>query len=78
MTDALELDYAIKKAGLDRPKVAKILGISLMALFNKIHNRSEFKASEIASLKQALNLTNEQRDRIFFANNVDVKSTKEG
>lgn len=77
MTDALELDYAIKKAGLDRPKVAKILGISLMALFNKIHNRSEFKASEIAKMKQALHLSNEQRDKIFFAHDVDVKSTKE-
>ena len=76
MTDALELDYAIKKSGLDRQSVAKILGISMMALFNKIHNRSEFKASEIVKLKQALNLSNEQRDRIFFAHFVDIKSTK--
>ena len=42
MTDALELDYAIKKAGLNRPKIAKVLGISMMSLFNKIHNRTEF------------------------------------
>ena len=67
MTDALELDYAIKKAGLNRSEVAKVLGISMMALFNKIHNRTEFKASEIEALKQALHLSNEQRDKIFFA-----------
>ena len=77
MTDSLELDYAIKKAGLDRQKVAGLLGISQMAFFNKIHNRTEFKASEIEALKQALNLSNEQRDKIFFAHSVDVRSTKE-
>lgn len=69
VTDALELDYAIKKAGLNRPMIAKVLGISMMALFNKIHNRTEFKASEIEALKQALHLSNEQRDKIFFAHN---------
>ena len=67
MTDSLELDYAIKKAGLDRQKVAGLLGVSQMAFFNKIHNRTEFKASEIVALKKLLNLSNEQRDRIFFA-----------
>lgn len=76
VTDALELDYAIKKAGLDRPKVAEALGISVTALFNKIHNRTDFKASEIARLKQLLCLSNGQRDRIFFAGDVDTKSTK--
>ena len=77
MTDALELDYAIKKAGLNRQEIAKVLGISMMSLFNKIHNRTEFKASEIETLKQALHLSNEQRDKIFFAHCVDVRTTKE-
>ena len=77
MTNTLELDYAIKRAGLDREKVAKILGISITTLFNKLHNKVEFKASEIAKLKSLLNLTKEQRDMIFFANNVDLQSTKE-
>ena len=67
MTDSLELDYAIKKAGLNRQKVAGLLDVSQMAFFNKIHNRTEFKASEIVALKKLLNLSNEQRDRIFFA-----------
>jgi hypothetical protein len=77
MTNTLELDYAIKRAGLDREKVAKILGIGITTLFNKLHNKVEFKASEIAKLKSLLNLTKEQRDMIFFANNVDLQSTKE-
>ena len=77
MTNTLELDYAIKRAGLDREKVAKILGIGITTLFNKLHNKVEFKASEIAKLKSLLNLTKEQREMIFFANNVDLQSTKE-
>lgn len=66
MTNTLELDYAIKRAGLDREKVAKILGIGITTLFNKLHNKVEFKASEIAKLKRLLNLSKEQRDMIFF------------
>ena len=77
MTNTLELDYAIKRAGLDREKVAKILGIGITTLFNKLHNKVEFKASEIVKLKSLLNLSKEQRDMIFFANNVDLQSTKE-
>ena len=77
MTNTLELDYAIKRAGLDREKVAKILGIGITTLFNKLHNKVEFKASEIAKLKSLLNLSKEQRDMIFFANNIDLQSTKE-
>jgi hypothetical protein len=77
MTNTLELDYAIKRAGLDREKVAEILGIGITTLFNKLHNKVEFKASEIAKLKSLLNLTKEQRDMIFFANNVDLQSKKE-
>ena len=67
MTDSLELDYAIKKAGLDRQKVAGLLGVSQMAFFNKIHNKTEFKASEIMALKKMLHLSDRQRDKIFFA-----------
>ena len=71
MTNTLELDYAIKRARLDREKVAKLLGIGITTLFNKLHNKAEFKASEIAKLKSVLNLSAEQRDMIFFTNHVD-------
>lgn len=76
MTDEIELDYAIKKAGLDRAEVAKGLQISATTLFNKIHNKTEFKASEIVALKKMLRLSDRQRDKIFFAAFVDGKSTK--
>ena len=76
MTDEIELDYAIKKAGLDRAKVARGLQLSVTALFNKIHNKTEFKASEIVALKKMLHLSDRQRDKIFFAIPVDGKSTE--
>lgn len=71
MTDTLELDIALKRAGFTRLEIAKKLGISAMAFFNKIHNKTEFKASEIASLKKILNLSDKERDKIFFACCVD-------
>jgi hypothetical protein len=76
MTDTLELDYAIKRAGLDREKVASKMGISITTLFNKLHNKVEFKVSEIVKLKTMLNLNQEQTNLIFFANFVDEESTK--
>lgn len=76
MTDEIELDYAIKKAGLNRAEVARGLQISATALFNKIHNKTEFKASEIVALKKMLHLSDRQRDKIFFAAFADRKSTK--
>ncbi len=77
MTDTLELDIAIKRAGLTRGQVAKYLGQTMTTLFNKMHNKVEFKASEIAKIKALLNLSNDQRDRIFFNFDVDGESTKE-
>lgn len=71
MTNTLELDFAIKRAGFSRGQVAKILGVTITTLFNKMHNKVEFKASEIAKLKTLLRLSNEQRDTIFFTNHVD-------
>ncbi len=71
MTNTLELEIAMKRAGISRPDVAKKLGISVMALFNKLHNKSEFRASEIAKLSNLLNLSSEQRDAIFFTYLVD-------
>jgi hypothetical protein len=77
MTNTLELDIAIKRAGYNRAQVAKALNLTMTTLFNKIHNKVEFKASEIAKLKALLNLSNEQRDLIFFTLDVDSESTKE-
>ena len=66
MTNTSELEASIKRAGISKRELAKRLKISEMALYNKIHNIAEFKASEIEESRKALNLSCSQRDIIFF------------
>ncbi len=67
MTNKIELEYAIKKAGLTKGEFAKKLGISLQTLYNKINNNVEFKASEIIQASKILKLDSKTRNQIFFA-----------
>jgi ribosome-binding protein aMBF1 (putative translation factor) len=67
MTDVIEFDYALKKAGLSREDVAKALKITKTALFNKVHNKSQLRQSELATMYDILHLdTLEKQQRIFF------------
>lgn len=72
MTDTVEFDIAAKRAGLSREDIAKALGISKNGLFKKVHNLSEFKASELAKLYKLFRLdTVDSQKKIFFACEVD-------
>lgn len=67
MTNKLELEITIKRAGLTKREVAKALGITTMGLYKKINNITEFKASELSKLKELLNIeTAEEQEKIFF------------
>lgn len=66
MTNTLKLEIAITRAGLKKREIASILGITTMGLYKKIHNLSEFKASEILKLVKILNLSTLEREEIFF------------
>jgi predicted transcriptional regulator len=69
MTNTLELEIAIKRAGLIKKEIANELGISLMGLYKKINNLTEFKASEIFKFAELLKIKDyQERERIFFAN----------
>ncbi|EFM22594.1 hypothetical protein HMPREF9166_1836 [Selenomonas sp. oral taxon 149 str. 67H29BP] len=69
MTDTIEFEIALKRAGLTKKKVAQSLGISEMGLYQKVNNITEFKASEISKLYELLNLSNlAEQQKIFFAN----------
>lgn len=72
MTDALKLKSAILLSGLTRKEVAERIGISTFTLHKKIHNITEFKASEIAALSEILNITD--KEDIFFNWKSDYKS----
>ena len=63
MTNTLELEIAIKRAGFTKRKVAKKMNLSEMGLYKKIHNITEFKASEIEFLTNLLDLEDKS---IFF------------
>lgn len=76
MTNTLELELAIKRVNITKKEVAERLGISDMSLYKKIHNVTEFKASEIAKLYKILKLKDlEEQQSIFFMLNVENKST---
>ncbi len=68
MTNTLEFEIALKRAGLTKKEVAKYLGLSDMGLYQKINNITEFKASEISKLYVLLKLENlKEQQTIFFA-----------
>ena len=67
MTDTRALRAAIEASGLKYKAIAKEMGISAYALQLKIDNNSEFKVSEVDALSKMLGFTLEEKDRIFFA-----------
>lgn len=71
MTDTLELELSITRANITKREIAKQLSISETALYNKLKNIAEFKASEIEKLKNILNLSEDERNKIFFGVKVD-------
>lgn len=73
MTNTTELEVAIRRSGLTKRELAKKIGLSEMGLYKKIHNKSEFKASEIIVLVDCLKIKNV--GEIFFDNKVELKST---
>lgn len=67
MTNTKLLEAAIKKRGLKKSYIADQLGISRGGLTNLINNRSDFRASQIQTLCNLLELNETQRNAIFFA-----------
>lgn len=61
------LKARIRTSGLKTQSVAEKLGMSRASLWKKLSGRVEFKVSEIAGLSKVLDLTNEERDYIFFS-----------
>lgn len=66
MTDTNALRSAISMSGFKYKALAEILGLTPYSLQMKIDNKTEFKASEIDALANALGMDMQQRDAIFF------------
>lgn len=76
MTDTLEIKKIIRMKGFTLDTLSKKIGISRTSLSYKINNIVEFNAQEIKHIQKILELSNEQRDHIFFAEAVDKQSTQ--
>lgn len=73
MTNTELLEKKIDKSGYKKSYIAKAIGLkSAFGLAKKIRNESEFKAKEINKLCELLKIESlEEKERIFFAKNVD-------
>lgn len=71
MTDTLEIKKIIRMKGFTLDTLSKKIGISRTSLSYKINNIVEFNAQEIKHIQKILELSNEQRNHIFFAEAVD-------
>lgn len=69
MTNTKLLNKKIVESGLKRKFIAEKLGLSTYGLQRKIENISEFKASEISTLCDVLDIKIvTEKEKIFFAN----------
>lgn len=55
----------IKRSGISYTNIAKMLGITYIALNNKLKGRFKFTLEEALALKKILNLTQNEWDAVF-------------
>jgi hypothetical protein len=67
MVDLDKLKIEIVDSGMTMVAIAKKSQMQRMTLYNRLAGRGEFTASEIEGISDALRLTPDQRDDIFFA-----------
>ena len=71
MTNSALFRAVVAKSGIKYKHLAQSIGITPYGLQKKIENQSEFKASEIYKLSDILNLSDYERNAIFFSSNRD-------
>jgi hypothetical protein len=76
MTNSVLLKNKIKESGLRLGFIVEKLGTSYAWFKKKLEGKKDFNAAEIQMLCEILNITDlEEKDRIFFAVNVEKSST---
>ena len=75
MTDTQALRSLVNAKGLKYKYIACQMGLSAYGLMKKIENKAEFKVSEVDKLSKLLELTAKQKEKIFCAVEVELKST---
>lgn len=74
MTDTELLEKAIADSGLKKGAIAERLSLTRAGFRKKELGKTEFTATEIQILAKILGLSVKQREKIFFAGKVDLKS----
>ncbi len=69
--DRAELRAEIARAGISNLALARQLGISDQAFYNKMNGKSEFRESEIRKLVEILSLSPEKLNLIFLRSGVN-------
>lgn len=78
MTNTELLEDYIKRSGYKKSHIAKVVGLSAYGLALKIKNVNEFTTGEVDGLCKLLGVESlEEKERIFFAKEVDSKSISE-
>lgn len=70
MTNYELLKEKIKDSGMTMVAIARKSGILRETLYNRLNGKGEFNASEMVALSKTLNLSNTERDAIFFGETV--------
>ena len=71
MTDYGRLRQRMDESGMTVVAIAEKSGILRETLYNRLKGVGEFTASEIQNLADTLQLSNRERDAIFFAKKVE-------
>ena len=67
MTDTNKLKAALALKGMTAGDLADMIGMSRQSISYKMNNIREFRVKEIIAISEALNLTLEEKEAIFFA-----------
>ena len=70
MVDIELLKQKIDNSGMTIVAISNKSGMLRETLYNRLNGLGEFKASEIVGISNALHLSTKERDKIFFANQV--------
>lgn len=75
MIDYAKLKGLMAERGLEVTKLAELLGISRQSASGKINGKSPISLTDARTIAQALDMTKEERDMIFFGKCVKSEAT---
>lgn len=75
MIDYAKLKGLMAERNLTVVELAQMLGISRQAASDKINGNTKINLTDAQTISRALNMSKEERDLIFFGNNVKSEAT---